>query len=196
MLIGVDEVGRGPIAGPVVAAAVVFPAGALPIPGIRDSKTLPAPRRAELDRAIRAGALALGLGAASVREIDQLNVRRATALAMRRAVGRVQARLGRVHGRLLLDGLPLPEVGLPHEALVDGDALCYSIAAAGIVAKEVRDRLMQALHARHDRYAWGTNMGYGTAAHLAALTAHGATRHHRTSFAPVAQLRVGLDVTG
>lgn len=190
LLIGVDEVGRGPIAGPVVAAAVVFPAQTEPIPGVRDSKTLTAERRAQLHGAIRSAVVACGIGAASVTEIDALNIRRATALAMRRAVLRAKARLGAAPARLLLDGLPMPEIAMPHESLVDGDALCYSIAAAGIVAKEVRDRLMRALHRRHGHYAWESNMGYGTAAHLAALRAHGATRHHRRSFAPISQLDV------
>lgn len=192
LLVGVDEVGRGPLAGPVVAAAAVFPAGATPIPGVRDSKTLPAARREALARAIREGALALALGAASCREIDRLNIRVATAVAMRRAVRRALARTGGVPVRILVDGHPVPELEHAHEALVDGDAHCYSVAAAGIVAKTVRDRLMQRLARRHPHFAWDQNMGYGTAAHLAALRQHGPCAHHRRSFAPVAQLGLGM----
>ena len=208
LLVGVDEAGRGPLAGPVVAAAVVFPPGLDPIDGVRDSKTLPRGRRETLALAIRAGAIRLGVGAASSREIDRLNIRVATALAMRRAVERVLGSQGaREPGSqgyrrptlaprlpdspapyvVLVDGLPFRELGFPHEALVDGDALCYSVAAAGIVAKTVRDRLMRALAARHPGYGWETNMGYWSAVHLAALASAGATRHHRMSFAPMAQ---------
>jgi len=186
LLVGVDEVGRGPLAGPVVAAAVVFPANCRPVRGVRDSKTLPAARREELARAIRCKALRLAVGAASVREIDRLNIRVATAVAMRRAV--LRATSGLAGFRILIDGLPLPELGFPHEALVDGDARCHSIAAAGIVAKTVRDGLMRRLAARHPGYGWETNVGYGTLEHQTGLRAHGPTRHHRTSFAPVAQL--------
>lgn len=186
LLVGVDEVGRGPLAGPVVAAAVVFPRNFRPIPGVRDSKTLPAARREALAVAIRSAALCLGLGAASVREIDALNIRVATALAMRRAVRRVVAELDAC--RILVDGLPFRELGYEHEALVDGDAHCFSIAAAGIVAKTVRDRLMRSLAARHPGYGWETNVGYGTREHQQALIRLGACVHHRTSFAPVAQL--------
>jgi ribonuclease HII len=201
LLIGVDEVGRGPLAGPVVAAAVAFASGVEPIPGVRDSKVLTARQRADLEPRIREAALALGVAAASVREIDRINIRRATALAMRRALTRALAQAsmrpaasqgaGRGY-RVLLDGLPMPECGFPHDALVDGDALCYSIAAAGIVAKEVRDRLMRRLAVRHPAYGWEQNAGYGTPQHCDALNALGPTRHHRFSFAPVAQVELGL----
>ena len=194
LLCGVDEAGRGPLAGPVVAAAVVFPARQDPPPGLRDSKTLSARQRAALLPLIRAQALACAVGAASVREIDRLNIRVATAVAMRRAVLKALEALKALEGAaspsplVLLDGLPMKELGYEHDALVDGDAHCVSIAAAGIVAKETRDRLMQALDRRHPAYGWGTNSGYGTAAHLEALRSVGPTRHHRTSFAPVSQL--------
>lgn len=193
-LVGVDEAGRGPIAGPVVATAVVFPVDAEMIPGVRDSKTLPAARREELALAIRTRVVAIGVAAASCRTIDRVNIRVATAIAMRRALMRCLAWC-RTHDAarptsILLDGLPLPEVGLPHQALVDGDALCYSISAAGIIAKTVRDELMRRLAVRHPHYGWATNMGYGTPEHLLALRAHGATAHHRATFAPVAQLDV------
>ena len=188
LLCGVDEAGRGPLAGPVVAAAVVFPADHDPPAGLRDSKTLSAKRRGELLPLIRAHALALGVGAASVREIDRLNIRVATALAMRRAVAKALKALEALEVQVLLDGLPMKELGFHHAALVDGDAHCVTIAAAGIVAKETRDRLMHALARRYPPYGWGSNSGYGTAEHLAALRSAGPTRHHRTSFAPVSQL--------
>jgi len=190
LLIGVDEAGRGPLAGPVVAAAVVFPASCRPVRGVRDSKTLPANARERLAVAIRRCALGIGVGAASVREIDRLNIRVATALAMHRAISRL-VRLAAADGtcrwRILIDGLPLPEVGYAHQALVDGDARCHSIAAAGIVAKTVRDRLMHRLAVRYPKYGWDTNVGYGTLSHQIGLRTHGPTRHHRITFASVAQ---------
>ena len=192
LLIGVDEAGRGPLAGPVVAAAVVFPANCRPVRGVRDSKTLPAAARVRLAVAIRRRALGVGVGAASVREIDRLNIRVATALAMRRAIGRLlhqpafASDLARAL-HILIDGLPLPEVGYAHRALVDGDARCHSIAAAGIVAKTVRDHLMHRLAVRYPRYGWDTNVGYGTLSHQAGLRAHGPTCHHRITFGMVGQ---------
>jgi ribonuclease HII len=201
LLIGVDEVGRGPLAGPVVAAAVVFPPHSVPVEGVRDSKTLSARQRQALVPLIRARAAGLGVGAASVREIDRFNIRRATALAIRRAVARLlaegrvaaQTRASRFSGhRVLLDGLPLPECGLEHDALVDGDALCYTVAAAGIIAKEIRDELMLRLARRHPAYGWASNAGYGTAEHCAAIDTHGPTPHHRRSFTPVSQISLHL----
>ncbi len=186
LVAGVDEAGRGPLAGPVVAAAVVFPPYCKIIRGLRDSKLLPPRRRARLVGVVRARALAVGVGAASVREIDRLNIRRASILAMRRAL----ARLGVVPGLVLVDGLPCPELGCAHDAIVDGDAHCHSIAAASVVAKTVRDRLMELLGRRHPLYAWESNKGYGTPEHLAALGLHGFTAHHRKSFAPVLQLEL------
>lgn len=185
---GVDEAGRGPLAGPVVAAAVVFPAGMKPIRGLRDSKMLPAARRERLATVVRARATAVGVGAASVREIDRINIRRATILAMQRAL----RRLGVVPADVLVDGLWLPELGCPHNAIIDGDALCQSIAAASVIAKTVRDRLMCRLAARYPVYAWEENKGYGTPEHLGALAVLGPTRHHRMSFEPVAQLNLAL----
>lgn len=181
---GVDEAGRGPLAGPVVAAAVVFPPYCKVIRGLRDSKLLPPAKRTRLALVVRARALAIGVGAASVREIDRLNIRRASILAMRRAV----LRLGLAPALILVDGLPCPELGMPHDAIVDGDAQCQSIAAASVVAKTLRDVLMERLGRRHPRYDWESNKGYGTPNHLAALATWGFTRHHRTSFAPVVQL--------
>jgi len=189
LLIGVDEAGRGPLAGPVVAAAVVFPAGSALLAGVRDSKTLSAARRQVLAHDIREAALAIGVAAASVNEIDRLNIRVATALAMHRAVRRLLTLLpASPRPRLLVDGLPVPELGFEHEALVAGDAHCLSIAAAGILAKTVRDRLMRQLALRHTAYGWERNAGYGSAEHLAAIHAQGPTRHHRLSFRPVSQL--------
>ncbi|HKC46041.1 MAG TPA: ribonuclease HII [Gemmatimonadales bacterium] len=185
---GVDEAGRGPLAGPVVAAAVVFPAGMKPIRGLRDSKILAAAKRERLAVVVRARAAAVGVGAASVREIDRFNIRRATILAMQRAL----RRLGLVPAGVLVDGLWLPELGRPHDAIVDGDALCQSIAAASVIAKTVRDRLMCRLAARYPVYAWQENKGYGTPEHLDALQVLGPTRHHRMSFEPVAQLSLAL----
>jgi len=183
---GLDEVGRGPLAGPVVAAAVVFPVGAKPIRGLDDSKVLTARQRAKLVVRIRQRALAVAVGAASVHEIDRLNIRRASILAMRRAL----RRLGVVPSDVLVDGLPCPELGCPHEAIIDGDAKCHSIAAASVIAKTIRDRLMERLAARYPGYAWETNKGYATPEHLDALNQHGPTRHHRWSFEPVAQLNL------
>ncbi|MGH7629336.1 MAG: ribonuclease HII, partial [Gemmatimonadales bacterium] len=175
-------------AGPVVAAAVVFPAGCPRgcLRGLRDSKLLPPERRARLAVRIRARAVAIGLGAASVAEIDRLNIRRATALAMRRALERVVGRVG--PACILVDGLPFPEIGVEHEALVDGDAHCASVAAASVVAKLVRDELMHRLARHYPGYGWETNVGYGTDAHHDGLLRLGPTRHHRQSFAPVAQI--------
>jgi ribonuclease HII len=176
----------------VVAAAAVFPIQSAPIPGVRDSKTLSAPRRLALASAIQAGALTVSVGAASCHEIDRLNIRVATALAMHRAVRRALRQLNAPDCTIVVDGLPVPELGYHHESLVDGDALCYSIAAAGIVAKHLRDRLMARLATRYPGYEWASNMGYGTRAHLAALARQGATPHHRRSFAPVRQLGLGV----
>jgi len=181
---GVDEAGRGPLAGPVVAAAVVFPVGAKPIRGLDDSKLLTPRQRARLAVRIRARALAVAVGAASVREIDRLNIRRASILAMSRALRRLRL----APTDVLVDGLPCPELDCPHEAIVDGDARCHSIAAASVIAKTTRDRLMELLDSRHPAYFWATNKGYATQEHLDALQVYGPTRHHRLSFAPVTQL--------
>ena len=207
LLVGVDEAGRGPLAGPVVAAAVVFPRGCAAIRGLRDSKILPASIRARLAEHVRRRALAFGVAAASSREIDRYNIRVASAIAMRRAIACLIRRsslsrypLGqlRVHHddglcyRIIIDGLPLPEIGYAHEALIDGDARCHSISAAAILAKTVRDALMHRLAARHPGYGWHTNVGYGTEEHQEGLRVQGPTRHHRLTFAPLAQLTLSL----
>ena len=175
--LGVDEVGRGPLAGPVLAAAVRLDPDRVP-PGLGDSKALTAARRVALDLLIRAEALALGLGAASAGEVDALNVHRASLLAMSRAV---RAAGG---GAVLVDGRFVPP-DLSGLAIVRGDAASASIAAASIVAKVARDRLMAALSQHHPHYGWERNAGYGTAEHRAALLQHGVTPHHRKTFGPV-----------
>lgn len=175
---GVDEVGRGPLAGPVVAAAIVFHAR-IP-PGITDSKALSARQRAEVLPRIVASAH-VGIGMASVEEIDGLNILRATLLAMTRAVDALRCAVDHV----LVDGNRLPDWRWRSTAIIGGDAREPVIAAASIIAKEHRDALMRALHAQHPAYGWEQNMGYGTPMHLEALQRHGATPHHRRSFAPV-----------
>lgn len=183
---GLDEVGRGPLAGPVVAAAVVFRPGQSAIAGLRDSKALAAAERLRLAEEIRAVAWSWALGAASVREIDRLNIRCATALAMRRALTRLRV----VPDYILIDGTPLPELQAAHESVVGGDATCQSVAAAAVLAKCVRDHLMTRLAPRHPRFRWDENKGYGTEQHLSELSRAGPTPHHRVSFAPIAQPRL------
>ena len=188
---GVDEVGVAPTCGPVVAAAVIFRPNCRRIAGARDSKTLSAAQREALAPEIRRGALAVGVGAASVAEIDRLNIYHATHLAMRRAI----ARLGG-HDYVMVDGLPIAgfeaEVG-PYDAIVDGDASVYSIACASVVAKVVRDRLLARLAARYPGYGWDHNAGYATAEHRAALRTLGVTPYHRRSFAPVREALAGVE---
>jgi ribonuclease HII len=188
LLIGIDEVGRGPLAGPVVAAAVCFPINHRGIRGVRDSKQVPDhDERARLSRRIRAEALAFGLGAASVREIARDNIRRATATAMRRALSRCRARLAmETLTLIIIDGLPMRELDAPHQALVSGDAHCHAIAAASLLAKVARDRLMVSLAVRRPGYGWHTNVGYATREHVAALRVRGLTPHHRTLFCDTA----------
>jgi ribonuclease HII len=187
---GVDEAGRGPLAGPVVAAAVVLGrrvprklAGMLD-----DSKKLTAEQRLAAYLALRASTAEIGVGAASVAEILRLNILHASMLAMRRAV----ARLGMAPDLALVDGNYPPKLNCAVRCVVGGDALCLSIAAASIVAKVVRDRAMTRLAARFPGYGWETNVGYATTVHREALTRLGATRHHREMFGSVAQLRLEL----
>jgi ribonuclease HII len=188
---GIDEVGVAPACGPVVAAAVVVRPNARPIPGVRDSKTLSAAQREALEPEIRRRALAVGVGAASVAEIDRLNIYHATHLAMRRALARVGD-----HDHVLVDGLGIAgfesEVG-PYDAIVDGDALVYSIACASIVAKVVRDRLMARLAVRHPGYGWERNAGYATAEHRAAMASLGITAFHRRSFITTRRALEGVE---
>lgn len=181
---GIDEVGRGPLAGPVVAAVVVFPPGCEPVEGLRDSKTLSARQRDKVAAAVKKVALAWAVGAASVREVDRRNILRATALAMRRAI----LRLPRKPDKFLIDGSPMPELRFEHEAIVKGDLHCQSIAAASVLAKCVRDDIMIRLARRYPDFGWDLNKGYATIEHLAAIEALGTTAHHRKSFAPIGQL--------
>lgn len=185
---GVDEAGRGPLAGPVVAAAVVLDL-ARPVPrGIDDSKKLDRATREALAEKIRARAI-VGVGQASVAEIDRFNILRATLMAMTRAVEQLARALGRAPALALVDGTIAPPLGCcPVRTVVGGDALSFSIAAASIVAKVARDRLMSELALEHPHYGWEHNAGYGTPEHLAALGRHGPTPHHRASFRPVQQL--------
>ena len=183
LVAGVDEAGRGPLAGPVVAAAVILNPDDCP-EGLNDSKKLSATKRAMLETAIKARALCWGLGIASVEEIDAINILQATMLAMTRAV----EALPQDSAHILVDGNRLPRWRWPATAIVEGDAKCLSIAAASILAKEARDRLMVEAAARHPQYGWESNKGYGSAHHMAALREHGPTPLHRRSFAPVAQL--------
>jgi ribonuclease HII len=179
---GVDEAGRGPWAGPVIAAAVVVTAESACLEGVNDSKQLTRRRREQLAAAI-VSSLLYGVGGASVHEVDRLNIRRATALAMHRALVRLPAAADVV----VVDGLAVPELGFAHEAMVDGDARCYAVACASILAKTVRDRLMRRLGGRYPDFGWEQNAGYGTPAHRAALELRGPTPHHRRSFTPVVQ---------
>ncbi len=183
LVAGVDEAGRGPLAGPVVAAAVILRAQDCP-DGLDDSKQLTSKRRAALEIEIKARALCWGVGVASVEEIDQINILWATMLAMTRAV----EALGHDCAHVLVDGNRCPQWRWASTAIVEGDAKCLSIAAASILAKEERDRMMIAAALDHPHYGWETNKGYGSAKHLAALREHGPTPLHRRSFAPVAQL--------
>jgi ribonuclease HII len=182
LLAGVDEVGRGPLAGPVVACAVVMDPDAATINGVADSKTVCAAERRELAVKILARAICIGLGAASVREIDRLNIYHASTLAIQRAIGKLRV----TPSHVLIDGNPIKALGVEHRAVVGGDATCYSIACASIVAKVTRDRLMVSLGRRYPAYLWERNVGYSTSAHLSALTSVGPTVHHRKSFGPVA----------
>lgn len=181
LVAGVDEAGRGPLAGPVVAAAVILDPRC-PIAGLADSKKLTPQRRARLFDEIRAKALCCAVAEASVAEIDRLNILQATLLAMQRAVAGLRLRPVKV----LVDGDHLPRLALRAEAVVGGDACVPAISAASILAKVHRDRWCEAVDADWPQYGFAAHKGYGTAAHLQALRAHGPCEHHRRSFAPVA----------
>ena len=183
LIAGVDEAGRGPLAGPVVAAAVILDS-LKPICGLNDSKLLTALARERLSVEIHDKALCFCIAQASVEEIDAMNILQATMLAMRRAVEGLRLRPNKV----LVDGNRLPILQITAEAIVKGDAKIRSISAASILAKVHRDRLCQALHLEYPQYGFDGHKGYPTPAHLAALKQHGACSHHRRSFAPVREL--------
>ena len=182
LVAGVDEAGRGPLAGPVVAAAVILDERQ-PIAGLADSKKLSAARRDQLYDEIRAKALCCCVAQASVEEIDRLNILQATLLAMQRAVAGLRLKPGLV----LVDGNRLPLLEMRAEAIVKGDAKVAAISAASILAKVTRDRGLELLDQRYPQYGFARHKGYGTAEHLQALRLHGPCPEHRSSFAPVAQ---------
>ena len=182
-LAGVDEAGRGPLAGPVVAAAVILDRKRIP-KGLNDSKQMSEEAREEAYVRIVEGAVAWGVGEATVDEIDLVNIRQATHLAMARAVRALSV----AANFALVDGNDAPALPCRCETLVDGDAKSVSIAAASIIAKVTRDRMMRALHAQFPGYGWFTNKGYSTEQHLLALNQLGPCVHHRRSFAPVYQI--------
>ena len=187
LVCGVDEAGRGPLAGPVVAAAVILDP-ARPIDGLNDSKQLSARRRVFLAEQIRRSALAWAVAAASVEEIDRINILQASLLAMQRAVTALVDRHRLLPVQVLVDGNRCPELAYPVSAIIGGDGKIAAIAAASILAKTVRDDGMLELHAAYPQYGFDRHMGYPTALHLQALGEHGASPHHRRSFGPVARL--------
>lgn len=191
---GVDEAGRGPLAGPVVAAAVILPVAVARslTDQLDDSKKLTAAQRDAAFKALLISGAEIGIGAASVGEILRLNILHASMLAMKRAVSRFRT----MPDLALVDGNYPPKLGCAVKCVIGGDALCLSIAAASIIAKVTRDRTMARLAARFPGYGWEANAGYATAAHRDALLRLGATRHHRETFGSVAQLRLALTVAG
>lgn len=180
LVAGVDEVGMGPLAGPVVAAAVIFPANATDVlpQGVRDSKTLSAKARERLDQEIRQRAVGVGIGLVEVEEIDRINIYQAGLKAMRLAL----AQLPHFPEHVLIDGRTLPDLPYPQTTFIKGDRDIYSIAAASIVAKVYRDRLMLSLHEKYPQYGFAKHRGYGTVAHRAALREFGPCPAHRRSF--------------
>lgn len=179
-LAGVDEAGRGPLAGPVVAAAVVLPPDTC-IDGAADSKTLERLERERLAAAVTRTARSVGIGAASVEEIDRLDILRATTLAMRRALEKLEP----APAHVVVDGRPVRGLGWKHDAVVGGDGRIHSVSCASIVAKVCRDGLMRTLAERYPGYGWETNVGYGTQEHREALRRLGPTPHHRMTFSGV-----------
>ncbi|HTG01947.1 MAG TPA: ribonuclease HII [Nitrospirota bacterium] len=180
---GLDEAGRGPLAGPVVAAAVILPEGLL-IAGLTDSKLVTEPERERLFDVIHEQAVAWGIGIADERLIDEVNILQASIIAMERALGQLVP----APDYLLIDALTLPRCTLPQNGIIKGDCRSHSIAAASILAKVTRDRLMLELHERHPRYNFKKHKGYGTREHLALLQKYGPCDAHRKSFSPVAEL--------
>lgn len=186
LICGVDEAGRGPLAGPVYAAAVILDENR-PIEGLADSKKLSEKKRDKLAAEIRQHALAWAIGRADVEEIDRINILQASLLAMRRAV----ESLPLMPGEVLVDGLHCPALAVPAKAIVKGDDSVAQIAAASILAKTARDAAMLSLHDIYPQYGFDRHKGYGTADHLAALREHGASPEHRGSFAPVKAAKEG-----
>ena len=180
---GVDEAGRGPWAGPVVAACVILDPTKLPI-GANDSKQLSKPKREALFQVVMESALCVGVGQCSPQEIDQYNILGATKLAMLRAYEAMPMK----PAKAFIDGNQLPKLPCAMEAIVEGDALCISISAASIIAKVTRDRIMCELAQQFPQYGWERNSGYGTKLHQDGLAQHGVTAHHRRSFAPIRKL--------
>jgi ribonuclease HII len=191
LVCGVDEAGRGPLAGPVSAAAVILDE-AHPIEGLADSKKLSEKQRDQLAPVIREHALAWAVAYAEVEEIDQLNILQATLLAMKRAVMALHIQPQQV----LVDGLYCPQTGIPSQAIVKGDSKVAVISAASILAKTARDELMLKLHEQYPQYGFDGHKGYPTAAHLAALREHGVSDVHRRSFRPVRELLPGFSHAG
>lgn len=186
---GVDEAGRGPLAGPVAAAAVILPCG-FSCPGLDDSKKLTATRREQLYQTITQDERVIwAMAFATTEEIDTLNILRATHLAMRRAVEGLRQK----PDHCLIDGLPVRDFPYPHDGLVKGDGLSLSISAASIIAKVTRDRKMRELHEHFPQYGFQQHQGYGTKGHLEALRIYGPCCHHRRSFQPVSQLLLTFD---
>lgn len=188
LIAGVDEVGRGPLAGPVVTAAVILPDN-YDLPGLTDSKKLTALKRENLADQIKQQAISFAFGEASCEEIDELNILHATMLAMQRAVAALDQRPTFVK----VDGNRAPDFQIPAQAVVGGDGKVAEISAASILAKVKRDKLMKALALEHPGYGWEKNSGYPTKQHLEALQKIGVTEHHRRSFAPVANAIVSAD---
>ena len=189
LLAGVDEVGRGPIAGPVVACAVIMSGDTRAIAGVDDSKRLTHDQRVRLAAIIRERAVAFAIGAASVHEIDRINIYQASALAMHRALKRLKV----TPDHVVIDGRVMRTLPVPHTAVVHGDARCFSIACASILAKVTRDLLMTRLAGRYPHYIWDHNAGYTTREHVAGLTSHGITPHHRKSFCRISDLILEID---
>jgi len=185
---GLDEAGRGPLAGPVVAAAVVLPEGLL-IPGLTDSKQVPEQERERLFEVIHAQAVCCGIGVADEQTIDDVNILQATIIAMERALQGINPQ----PDYLLLDAITLPRVSIPQKPIIKGDCLSHSIAAASILAKVTRDRIMRELHGRFPQYNFQKHKGYGTKEHLLLIREHGPCEAHRKTFNPVARMLRGED---
>lgn len=186
---GVDEAGRGPLAGPVSAAAVILPRGYV-LDGLDDSKKLTAAKRERLyDALIESERVLWSVALVEAAEIDSLNILRATHLAMRTAL----LGLSQAPDHCLIDGLPIRDCPFPHDGIVKGDGISLSIAAASVIAKVTRDRVMKGLDVEFPEYGFARHQGYGTKEHLEALRVHGPCLHHRRSFQPVAQLTLSFD---